>query len=209
MKKENELRYFAVKNLEIREVKQAGTDEEIKTVAGYVVKFNERSELIWDEFYEKVGAGAFSRSLKENTVKALWNHDSNLVLGSTKSNTLRLREDTLGLYFELDLPNSDLGKNSYETIKRGDVDGVSFGFEVRNDSWAYLQEEDVYERTLLDVDLREISPTPFPAYESSSQVAVTQRSMEQANIKTKEQRNIEKLKKQHNDLNLKILELEN
>lgn len=215
MKKEKETRYFSIKNLEVRVTPPAGTgageeDDQINaTVSGYVVKFNERSELIFDEFYEKVGAGAFSRSLKENTIKALWNHDSNLVLGSTKSQTLRLREDNIGLYFEIDLPNNDIGENSLESIQRGDVDGVSFGFTVRADSWAFIEAEDVYERTLLDIDLVEISPTPFPAYEGSSEVAVVQRSMQESNIQTKEQRHLQKVKKEQIDLKIKLIELEN
>jgi uncharacterized protein len=159
-----------VKDFEIR-AKEDGT----KTVAGYVVKFNKRSHLILGEFYEKVRRGAFAKSLRENTIKALWNHRSDYVLGSTKNGTLRLEEDDTGLRFELDLPNNTWGNDVYESIQRGDTDGVSFGFVVRNDMWEYIKDEDVYERTLLDVDLIEISPTPFPAYPDSE---VGKRSME-------------------------------
>nr|WP_236871018.1 HK97 family phage prohead protease [Brevibacillus laterosporus] len=70
-------------------------------------------------------------------------------------------------------------------MQRGDVDGGSFGFHVRKDAWTYLKDEDVYERTLTDINLAEISPTPFPAYESSE---VNQRSIEQFEITIKEQR---------------------
>jgi hypothetical protein len=164
-----EVRYLA-KDIEIR-AKEDGS----KTVAGYVVKFNMRSDLIWGEFYEKVAKGAFARSLEENTIKALWNHRTDFVLGSTKNGTLRLEEDDIGLRFELDLPNNSWGNDAYESISRGDVDGVSFGFYVRAENWEYIKEEDVYERTLLDVDLIEISPTPFPAYPHSE---VGKRSIE-------------------------------
>jgi HK97 family phage prohead protease len=212
MNKGKETRYFSLKNLEVRVTPPAGAGEDDQinaTVSGYVVKFNERSELIFGEFYEKVASGAFSRSLKENIIKALWNHDTSLVLGSTKSQTLRLREDNIGLYFEIDLPNNDIGENSLESIQRGDVDGVSFGFTVRADSWAFIEAEDVYERTLLDIDLVEISPTPFPAYENSSEVAVVQRSMQESNVQTKEQRHLQKAKKEQIDLKIKLIELEN
>lgn len=210
MGKEKETRYFSINNLEVRRTPAEGENSQANTtVSGYVVKFNSRSELIFGEFYEKVASGAFNRSLKENTIKALWNHDSNFVLGSTKSQTLRLREDNLGLYFEIDLPNNYIGENSLESIQRGDVDGVSFGFTVRADSWAYLEEEDVYERTLLDIDLVEISPTPFPAYENSSEVAVVQRSMKESNVQTKEQRQLQKQKKEEINFKLKLMELEN
>ena len=61
-------------------------------IKGYVVKFNERSLLLYDEWYERVAKGAFAKgafakSLEENTIKALWNHNSDIVLGSTKSRT--------------------------------------------------------------------------------------------------------------------------
>lgn len=161
---------FLAKDYEVR-AKEDGT----KNVSGYVVKFNMRSQLIWGEFYERVAKGAFAKSLEENTIKALWNHRSDFVLGSTKNATLRLEEDEIGLRFELDLPNNSWGNDAYESINRGDVDGVSFGFVVRSDSWQYLQTEDVYERTLLDIDLFEISPTPFPAYPDSE---VGKRSIE-------------------------------
>ena len=187
-----ELRYIA-KDFEIR-AQEDGT----KTVAGYVVKFNMRSELIYGEFYEKVAKGAFTRSLQENVIKALWNHSTDLVLGSTKNNTLRLEEDDVGLRFELDLPNNTWGNDAYESIQRGDVDGVSFGFVVRSDAWQYLADEDLYERTLLDVDLIEISPCPFPAYPDSE---VGKRSIDGI-PDTREER---QKRKEHEILKRKIL----
>ncbi|MGE7828972.1 HK97 family phage prohead protease [Paenibacillus sp. NPDC093718] len=167
--KDMEVRYLA-KDFEVRALED-GT----KTVTGYVVKFNMRSHLIYGEFYEKVAQGAFAKALEENTVKALWNHRSDFVLGSSKNQTLRLIEDEIGLRFELDLPNNTWGNDAFESIHRGDVDGVSFGFTVREDSWQYIKDEDVYERTLLNVDLKEISPTPFPAYPDSE---IGKRSLE-------------------------------
>ena len=161
-----------------------------KTIRGYVLKYNERSLLLFDEWYEKVSKGAFAKSLEENTIKALWNHNSDVVLGSTKSRTLSLKEDDTGLFFEIDLPNTTQARDLYEMVKRGDVDGVSFGFYVRanGDKWEYLKEEDVYERTLLDIDLVEISPTAFPAYPSSEAGARSLELLEKRNLKTKEER---------------------
>ncbi|RPK29862.1 HK97 family phage prohead protease [Paenibacillus xylanexedens] len=185
-------RYIPADKIEIRSTADGESETNTRTIGGYVVKFNQRSQLIWGEFYERVAAGAFSRSLQENTIKAFWNHRSDFVLGSTKNNTLRLWEDGTGLAFELDLPNNTWGNDAFESIQRGDVDGVSFGFYVRSDAWQYLKEEDVYERTLLDVNLFEVSPTPFPAYQDSE---VNERSAEsllgQAGHMTREQRKLE------------------
>ena len=190
-----ELRYMPILNLEIRN----RDDTQKMTVAGYAVKFNERSRMLYDEFFEKVAAGAFAKSLEENTIKALWDHNTNLVLGSTKSQTLRIKEDDIGLYFELDLPDTETGRNAYESISRGDVDGVSFGFNVRADNWEYIKEEDIYIRTLLDIDLVEISPTPVPAYETSE---VGKRSLEQFKNKSNRQDEAEMLK-----VKIKLLEI--
>ncbi|NQX67974.1 HK97 family phage prohead protease [Paenibacillus alba] len=183
-----EVRYLQASEFQIR---AASEGDNTMGISGYVVKFNQRSQLIYGEFYERVAQGAFLKSLQENKIIALWNHRTDFVLGSSKNKTLRLQEDDVGLHFEIDLPNSTWGKDAFESIQRGDVDGVSFGFNVRGDSWSYLQEEDVYERTLLDIDLREISPTPFPAYLDSE---VSKRSVEQLGITTKEHRRLEKEK---------------
>ncbi|MEK3740052.1 HK97 family phage prohead protease [Paenibacillus sp. FSL R5-0636] len=188
---EKVIRYLPAK-IEVRSTEGEG-ESQTQTIGGYVVKFNQRSQLIWGEFYERVAKGAFSRSLSENVIKAFWNHRSDFVLGSTKPGTLRLLEDDVGLSFEIDLPNNTWGNDAYESVRRGDVDGVSFGFYVRSngDAWEYIKEEDVYIRTLLDINLFEVSPTPFPAYLDSE---VDQRSIDQLGITSKEQRKNEKEK---------------
>lgn len=201
-KRIKEIRYIPSMSLEIRK----DNEKDVMAVKGYVVKFNERSCLLYDEWYERVAKGAFAKSLEQNTIKALWNHNSDIVLGSTKSRTLKLEEDDIGLRFDLELPNSSQAKDIYESIKRGDVDGVSFGFYIRDngDKWEYLKDEDVYERTLLDIDLIEISPTPFPAYPTSE---VGKRSLEKNNLKTKEQRVLEKNKKARLNAIIELLKI--
>ncbi|MFS8540646.1 MAG: HK97 family phage prohead protease [Tissierellales bacterium] len=173
---------------------EARTDGEGKTkgLTGYAAKFNEESKPLkdwWgDEFVEIIAPGAFSDSLKNNTIKALYNHNPDYVLGSTKSGTLRLEEDEIGLRFDLDLPNTQIANDLYESVKRGDIDGVSFGFRVKKDKWTEVKTDDGWKtiRTLLEIDLIEISPTPFPAYE---QTEVDCRSL----AKMKEQKDKEEI----------------
>ena len=93
-KKIKEIRYIPAMEISIREDPK---DNDVMAIKGYVVKFNERSHLLYDEWYERVAKGAFAKSLEENTIKALWNHNSDIVLGSTKSKTLKLEEDDIGL----------------------------------------------------------------------------------------------------------------
>ena len=92
---------------------------------------------------------------------ALWNHDTNHVLGRTTAGALRLDEDGHGLKVEIDPPGSAAG--FVESIERGDVSQMSFGFKVLEDRWDEDEEgQDI--RTLLRVKLYEVSPVAFPAY---------------------------------------------
>lgn len=158
------------------ECREAETEDGRKdrTIAGYAVKYDMDSVVMrdWfgDEFVEQIAKGAFDQALRDNKIKALWSHDTSRVLGSTTNNTLRLVSDDVGLRFEVDLPNTTVGDDAWETIKRGDVDGVSFGFIARKDKWSKEAREGkrpLYRRTILDADLREISPVAFPAYPDS------------------------------------------
>lgn len=174
-----------ISNFEARSNDETG----IKTIAGYAAKYNADSQILrdwWgDEFIETIAEGAFDNSLRSNTIKALYNHNTDNVLGSTKSGTLRLESDLVGLRFEIDLPNTTVANDLYESVKRGDVDGTSFGFKVIDDKWSKTEVEgkEIMKRTLLEIDLYEISPTPFPAYEDTE---VDCRSLEK--IKTKEKK---------------------
>jgi HK97 family phage prohead protease len=139
------------------------------TLTGYAARFNEPSEPL--PFVERIAPGAFKLSLRsKNDIKLLWNHDSSTVLGSTRSKTLRLYEDELGLRIEADLPDTQAGRDAKVLIQRGDVTGFSFGFTVppNGDTW----NADGTERTLKSVRLVEVSTgVAFPAYPSTNSTA--------------------------------------
>jgi len=163
----------ALPGLEFRERSEGDTT--IRTIAG-VIKYETDSfvmrDWLGDEFVERIAKGAFDKSLRENRILALWSHDTRQVLASTSSQTLRLENKDDGLHFEADLPDTTAGRDAWESIKRGDVDGVSFGFICRKDKWSKedrgKEKPPLYRRTVLDADLREISPVAFPAYPSNS-----------------------------------------
>lgn len=115
---------------------------------------------------ETVAPGAFDRALAENDIRALWSHDERAVLGRTKSNTLKLSSDDRGLWAEVLMPRSAIGEQVAESVRRGDVDGMSIAFYVRQDDWSYPGGK--ARRTLLDVDLIEVSFVTFPAYPDTS-----------------------------------------
>ncbi|WP_158738632.1 HK97 family phage prohead protease [Alteribacillus sp. YIM 98480] len=157
---QTERRSFDLTKVEVRE------EGDKKKVRGYAAEFEKLSVRLWG-FREKIRKGAFEKSLREGTVKALWNHNTDMVLGSTKNSTLSLWEDDRGLAFELEMPDTSWGRDALSSIERGDVDGVSFGFEVVADEWDHNNPDEAI-RTLIDVRLHEISPTPFPAYPQTS-----------------------------------------
>lgn len=151
-----ERRVVEVGQLEVRAAKDA---ESPGTIVGYAAVFNMLSVVLWG-FREKIAPGAFGASLADD-VRALWNHDTNHVLGRTTAGTLRLAEDAHGLKVEIDPPSSAAGW--VESIRRGDVSQMSFGFRVLEDTWDE-DEEGQEIRTLIKVKLYEVSPVAFPAY---------------------------------------------
>jgi len=131
------------------------------TIKGHAAVFDMLSEEMMG-FREKVAPGAFASSLERgDDVRALFNHDPNFVLGRTKSGTLRLSEDDIGLAIEIDAPLTQTIRDLVlEPIRRGDVDQMSFGFIVIEDAWN--REDNI--RTIMDVELFDVSPVTYPAY---------------------------------------------
>ncbi|QNG61784.1 HK97 family phage prohead protease [Bacillus sp. PAMC26568] len=166
-------------------------DDGKRTITGYAVKWEMKSHPMgyFMRFKEQFKKGAFTESLTKDDQRALWSHDTSKVLGRTKNGTLRLYEDDIGLRFELDLPNNTQGNDAYESIKRGDVDGVSFGFRMRKQEWDESDPDNVV-RTVMQADLMEISPVGFPAY-PDSQVAARSADPYQSFLEEKEQKNLE------------------
>jgi HK97 family phage prohead protease len=137
------------------------------TFVGYAAVFNSPSEPL--PFIERIAPGAFSKTLRQRKrdIRLYVNHDSNLVLASRRSGTLRITEDDIGLRVEADLPDTTAGRDIRELMRTGVVDKMSFGFQVdrRGDKWS----DDGMERTLTSVRLFEVSiVTGFPAYEQTT-----------------------------------------
>jgi len=159
--------------IEIRAVTDGGS----LRLIGHAAVFNKKSEEIFG-FREIVLPGAFSNSLKKDDIRALWNHDPAFILGRNKSGTLRMREDELGLRTEIDLPDTQLARDLYTSVKRGDVDQMSFGFRTVSDSWR-KEDGDVI-RELIEAQLFDVSPVTYPAY---PQTDISARSFYEARMK--------------------------
>lgn len=133
---------------------------------GYAAVFNSPSEPL--PFTEVIKEGAFKRSLKSrNEIKLFMNHNTDVVLGSTRAGTLKLTEDSRGLLAQAELPDTSAGRDLSVLMKRGDVSSMSFGFSVppKGDKWS----QDGATRELHQVRLHEVSiVTGFPAYEATT-----------------------------------------
>jgi uncharacterized protein len=143
------------------DVDVASLDTRGRTVHGYAAIYNTLSDDLGG-YREQIAPGAFGGVL-DSDVRALLNHDPNEVLGRTKSGTLRLFDEQRGLRFELDLPDSPLGENMRTAIRRGDLDGASFRFEVGDEDW----NGDI--RTIKGVkELHDVTLATYPAYPAAS-----------------------------------------
>lgn len=129
-----------------------------RKVEGYAATFTAEADL--GAFRERIAPGAFSRSMSGD-ILALLDHDPGKVLGRTRSGTLRLSEDSRGLHFSLDLPDTQAGRDVVALAERGDLGGMSFGFRVPEGGETWQDKT----RTLRSIDLLEVSiVSAWPAY---------------------------------------------
>lgn len=138
-------------------------------VEGYFIVFEDETLLDrQNNIYEIVSRGAFDKTLEAgNDVRALFNHDTDKILGRLSNKTLELRVDETGVYGVIHLPNTQLGRDLYELIKRGDISQCSFGFNIEEEVLE-KREDGAYRWRINQVDLHEVSVVTFPAYENTS-----------------------------------------
>lgn len=133
---------------------------------GYAARFDKLSQNLGG-FVEKVAPGAFTKTVQEQDIRALFNHSESAVLGRNRSGTLRLEENTEGLQYEIDLPDTTAGRDVATLLERGDVSGSSFGFRMLDEEWGE-NDNGFPVRTLKQASLRDVGPVTFPAYSDSS-----------------------------------------
>lgn len=140
------------------------------TIEGHAAVFNDLSEDLgwtWDHWRERIAPGAFRSVLKSKPdVRALFNHDPNLVLARTLSGTLELEEDSEGLLFRADVAPTSYALDLRILLDRGDVTQCSFAFRVSADSWKDDPDKDDWLiRTIEEFsELYDVSPVTYPAY---------------------------------------------
>lgn len=167
-----ERRYFPVRISELRVISEKGKPPILE---GYAAVFNKLSENLGG-FREKISPGAFKKAIRTSDTRMLFNHDQNYVLGRKGAGTLTLKEDDRGLLVRANPP---LWANwIIESIDRGDISQMSFGFMTERDEWDH--KENI--RTLLEVsELVDVSPVTFPAYPDTT---IALRSLEKSKEKS-------------------------
>jgi hypothetical protein len=149
-----------------REVRVVKDDRGRLHIRGYGAVFNAWSQDLGG-FREAIEPGAFDKTIQESDVRSLWNHDVNYILGRTASGTLTLFVDQRGLGYDVVPPDAQWAQDLIISIRRGDVDGSSFGFDTIQDRWEQGKDGDV-RRHLLEVRLYDVGPVTFPAYPQTS-----------------------------------------
>ena len=194
-KQQKEIRKIIVTNLETRTLE----DTEEKVISGYINKFNTRSQYMG--FYEEVAKGAFDKTLADgHNIYAMYNHNSDMILGSTRSGSLKLNTDNIGLHFELRInPKISYASDIAELVKSGDLEGCSFGFWVTDDEWTYTEDK-IDLRIIKELELIEVTITPFPAYLDSE---ASCRSFELHNKEVDQAKELRDLEKE-----IELLEIE-
>jgi len=154
------------------------------SIRGFAARYGTMSSNLGG-FRERIAHGAFAGPVKRgDDVRMCFNHDPNQVLGRTKSRTLRIMEmcsggahEACGLWFECDLPDTQLARDLRTSIERGDIDGCSFAFQVPDggDQWDEGVDENGIRyprRTLTQINpLVDVSCVTYPAYPDGTSVS--------------------------------------
>lgn len=151
-------------------------------VEGYFSVFDEVYE-VWEGATESIRQGAFTDSINGD-VRALYNHNTDVILGRTTNGTLELKEDDKGLWGRITLNKKDSeALNVYERIARGDITGCSFGFDIESEERTVTENGSIHYTITKVNPLFEVSPCVFPAYEATR---IEARGKDIANMKKRQ-----------------------
>jgi len=157
MKEFPEVRTYPFEVAEVRK-----SDDGVTTIEGYAAVFNKLSDDLGG-FKEKIKRGFFS-DVMEDDVRALFNHDSNWVMGRTTNNTLTLNEDNKGLGVSFIPPNTTQARDVITLVERGDIDQMSFQWITAEDKWDESDMSNIVRTLIKAKELLDVSLVTFPAY---------------------------------------------
>ena len=174
-------------------ITRAEESEEERLIEGYFALYEQETEL-FDGIFEIITKGAFDNTLN-NDVRALWNHNTQFVLGRSKNGSLQLKTDEKGLFGIIKLPKTQYAEDLHELVKRGDIDQCSFGFNILAEDLEELASGG-YRWRINEIDLHEISVVTFPAYENTTVQARAKQveQLEQRKLQAKKEELSKRLK---------------
>lgn len=154
----------------VRRSPQAREADGGKRITGYAAVFyradNPDTEYeLWPGVFERIMPGAFDK-IADDDVRALRNHDPNLLLGRTKSKSLTLSVDDVGLVFDIAPKDTATYRDTVTDLESGDLDGSSFSFVVRGENWKKEDGKEI--RMITDAQVFDVGPVTFPAYTGTS-----------------------------------------
>jgi len=154
-------------------IEYRGEKKDVAMLVGYAARFNSESEVLGHNpapWREMLMPGCFTRCLSQNPdIRALYAHDTSLVIGRMKAGTLNLSQDDYGLRFEISLPNTTVARDLTENINLGNIDGMSFSFAPNYDSIVWEKRDGYNLRMIREINLfEEISVVAFPAYPAAT-----------------------------------------
>lgn len=177
---ENAERRYFLTDAKAKVEKRAEGEGEDYYITGYAAKFNNETDLGY--LREIILPGAFDDVMGDD-VRALKNHDENMLLGRTYSKTAEIGKDDIGLWYrvKLDSRNSD-HMNLYYSIERGDISESSFAFIIKEQSFVKGENGQNNLRKIMKIErLFDVSPVTYPAYKNTSiNATVALRSMGEA-----------------------------
>lgn len=157
-----------------KQVRIEKRDGQPPRIVGYAAVFYRAEEPgtqyeLYSGHVERIQPGAFQRSIDESDdVRGLFNHEPSQILGRTKSGTMRLSEDETGLRYEIDVPDTQVGRDVVTSIERGDVTGSSFAFAVSEGGSEIRKDGKITVREITGVDLYDSGPVTYPAYDATT-----------------------------------------
>lgn len=162
----DEIEIRALEGVEVASVRSE-SGKELPVIRGYAAVWGSLSTDLGG-FRERFTLGAFAETAKDDDVRALFSHDTGKVLGRNRAGTLKLQEDAKGLAVEIYPPDTSAGRDAVESVRRRDITGMSFAFNVAPGGASWAHEGDYEVRTVKKAKLKEVSIVAFPAYPDTS-----------------------------------------
>ena len=169
--------------MEIRSIESTYQSND-NIIEGIAIRFNSVSNILYDKehkrfFREVIDSNAITQNLIDNSnIKFLINHNKTQLVARRKNGVgslnVELRED--GVYFSFEIPNTTLGNDLKEMIRRGDITTCSFAFTDGEVEWDFSDRE-CPTRTVKSIRaLYDLSAVYDAAYD---QTEITTRSLEE------------------------------